>query len=135
MDNNWDNSSHSFHNPLICNYIQPDPALVYTVNDHPNIDPQQPNVPVVVEHANHLTVGGGVPNLEMGDWSTRKPKIPFMDPMIEYHPMHGDSTFPNGQNTSADVNLDELRFCRPVPKPMFCTCCQVLRQLIYTNGN
>lgn len=55
--------------------------------------------------------------------------------MIEDHAMYGNNKFLNGVNMGAHINLDELRFWPPGPKPMFCTCCQVLRQLIYTNGN
>lgn len=125
MDNNCNNSSDSFYSPLIGNYIEPDPALVYIFNDQPNVLPQQQNDPFVVEqdrvsftgltiqdvstHSdNDLTIGG-VPNLENGGWSTRKRKFPYMDSMIEDHPVHGDNTFPNGENMCAD----ELRFWPP----------------------
>lgn len=131
MDNNYNNSSDSFLSPLIGNYIEPDPALVYTFNDQPNVLPHQRNTqqddPFVDEqdhvsftgltiqdvstHSdNDLTIGG-VPNLEKGSWSTRKRKFCYMDSMIEdLHPLHGENTFSNGENMSADVNLNELQF-------------------------
>ncbi|BAT78015.1 hypothetical protein VIGAN_02064100 [Vigna angularis var. angularis] len=122
MDNNCNNYSDSFHSPLIGNYIEPDPALIYILNDQPNVQQRnaQQNDPFVVEqdhvsftgltiqdvstHSDNDFTIGGVPNLENGGWSTRKRKFPYMDSMIEGHPVHGDNTFPN-----------ELQFWPPGP--------------------
>lgn len=135
MDNKCNNPSDSFHIPLISNYIEPDPALVYMFNDQPNVMPQQRNAqqndPFVVEHDdlsftgltiqdvsthndNDLTIGGGV-NLDTGGWSTRKRKISFMDSMIEDHPMPDNNNFPDEENMNAHINLNELRFWPPEP--------------------
>ncbi|KAL9313166.1 hypothetical protein ACSQ67_018618 [Phaseolus vulgaris] len=87
MDNNWNNSSDLFDNsPLISNYIEPDPALVYIFNDQPNVLPQQRNAeqndPFVVEqdhvsftgltiedvsnHSDNDITTGGVSKLDQG---------------------------------------------------------------------
>lgn len=34
-----------------------------------------------------------------------------------------------------DADLLPLPYWPPIPRPFFCSCCQVLRQIIHTNGN
>jgi len=79
----------------------------------------------------HWFIDSMIPNNEMFLLLlTRKRKVPFVDPMIEDHPMQGNNNFLNGVNMSACINLNKLRFWPHALKPMFFSCCQVLTQLI-----
>lgn len=82
---------------------------------------------------------------------------PFSDPMVQDHQFVQSDNFSfggehfevggpsqmhgNGQSQPANENVmnhsEVLTFAEwpPTPLPFFCSCCQVLREIIHTNGN
>ncbi|RDY13083.1 hypothetical protein CR513_02050, partial [Mucuna pruriens] len=101
---------------------------------------------------NNFTFGGGVGNIDVGG---PKRKHPFADPMIEDQVMHDNNNVPNGGgvgNVESDSpfqmqppkqnmgpprncqNMIALPYWPQIPRPFFCSCCQVLRQIIHTDG-
>ncbi|TKY61981.1 NLP6 protein [Spatholobus suberectus] len=102
-------------------------------------------------------MGEGVANFEARSSSTTngRPRKRRMPPMIQDHTMHGNGNFFNGegvgnsqagpsnQSQPANENMgppnyEEVRtlpFWPPLPRPFFCSCCQVLRQMVHINGS
>ncbi|KAL5193045.1 hypothetical protein HKD37_20G055339 [Glycine soja] len=76
--------------------------------------------------------GGGVPNYQVAGSSKNKRTYPFTDVDIEHQSFRYDfKAGPSNLNQPESGIMD----WPPVPRPFFCTCCQVLRQTIHTNGN
>ncbi|TKY74871.1 NLP6 protein [Spatholobus suberectus] len=159
-----------FDSPLLQNFIEMDPALVYLSNDGPSALPQQQNDPVGVQQSNvsfteptiqnqsmrtnnNFSIGGEFGNFEAGP-SRRNSK----EPIIQDQFMHGNNDFFNGggignfgpgpwtQGNQSEQTYENmgpqnyqevisLPFWPPLPRPFFCSCCQVLRQIIHTNGS
>ncbi|KHN29688.1 uncharacterized protein LOC114408319 [Glycine soja] len=160
MDNNNNNNINSsvfvsyvcrdpFVSPLLDNFNEPDPALVYLLPE-PNLrnDEQQPlqghvssTDSTIHDQSHHycndnFTIGGGVfPNYEFVEGSSKnKRKYPFTDTDIEDQSfMHDFEAGPSNLNQPASGNMGPRNW-PPMPRPFFCTCCQVLRQTIHTNG-
>lgn len=152
------NAQPQQQNDLFCNQQGNVPFANVGPN---NVQPQQQNDPFSIQQGNvpfaELTIqdqlmngnnnnfpnGGEVGNLEAGPSRTRG-----RDPMIQEdqdQSMHGN----NNNNFSNVRGVGNFEVGGPqnyqgvishpywptVPSPFICTCCQVLRQIIHTNGN
>ncbi|KAL2346582.1 hypothetical protein Fmac_000582 [Flemingia macrophylla] len=74
------------------------------------------NQPMLMhDNNNHFSNGGGVGNLVMGGG------VPYQ-------------TQPPNGNMAPPFHQEVTSYWPLIPRPFFCTCCQVLRQIIHTNG-
>ncbi|KAL2346584.1 hypothetical protein Fmac_000584 [Flemingia macrophylla] len=146
-----------FDTTILPNYLEEDP-LVYISNavDIPNEQPlQQQNVPFGVQRGNNNVLlpdpviqnqpneEGVIANFEACSSSTMRVKEHMMQDQF----MHDSDNFFNGgtffqpefENVGPLIHQHEhmmsLPNWPPSPKPFFCSCCQVLRQIIHTNGS
>ncbi|KAH1124309.1 hypothetical protein GYH30_014169 [Glycine max] len=159
-DDNNNNSSRfvpytcrdPFVSPLLDNFfIEPDPALVYLLPE-PNLqnDEQQSLQGGHVSSTgstiqdqsqqhfcndNFTIGGGGVPNYQVAGSSKNKRTYPFTDVDIEHQSFRYDLKAGSSNLNQSESGIMGSRNWPPIPRPFFCTCCQVLRQTIHTNGN
>ncbi|KAH1244622.1 hypothetical protein GmHk_06G015197 [Glycine max] len=159
-DDNNNNSSRfvpytcrdPFVSPLLDNFfIEPDPALVYLLPE-PNLqnDEQQSLQGGHVSSTgstiqdqsqqhfcndNFTIGGGGVPNYQVAGSSKNKRTYPFTDVDIEHQSFRYDLKAGPSNLNQSESGIMGSRNWPPIPRPFFCTCCQVLRQTIHTNGN
>ncbi|KHN32183.1 hypothetical protein glysoja_035276 [Glycine soja] len=158
-DDNNNNSSRfvpytcrdPFVSPLLDNFfIEPDPALVYLLPE-PNLqnDEQQSLQGGHVSSTgstiqdqsqqhfcndNFTIGGGGVPNYQVAGSSKNKRTYPFTDVDIEHQSFRYDLKAGPSNLNQSESGIMGSRNWPPIPRPFFCTCCQVLRQTIHTNG-
>ncbi|XP_029125409.1 uncharacterized protein LOC109790026 isoform X2 [Cajanus cajan] len=148
--------SDPFDITLLQNFLEEEDPLVYLSNDEvPNEQPlQQQHVsfggrcvflpdPVIQNQPN----GKGVANCVAGSSSTMRGKEHMMQDQFLHD---GNDNFINGETFGnfsqpefenigpliyQHEHMMSLPHWPPSPKPFFCSCCQVLRQIIHTNGS
>ncbi|TKY74874.1 Tryptophan synthase beta chain 2 [Spatholobus suberectus] len=173
MDNNSEfvpYGTDPFDSPLLQNFIEMDPALVYLSNDEPNVLPQQQNDPVDVQQSNVPFPDSTIQNQfvqdnnnfpiegEIGNFEVAPSRRNGKEPLIQDQLMYGNNNFFNrrgmgnfetgpwtqeNQSQPANENMGlqnyeeviSLPYWPPIPRPFFCSCCHVLRQIVHTNGS
>ncbi|RDX84609.1 Protein NLP9, partial [Mucuna pruriens] len=151
-----------FDSPLLQHFLQEDPAFVYAFNDALP-QQQQQNDPFGLLQGNNVSlsnlviqdqpmlgnnnfpIGGGLGNFEPSPF-IMKGKEPFFQGQFP----HANNNIFNGRVGNFEPapprhqnqSLAPQKFPDVVtlldwplsPKPFFCSCCQVLRQIVHTNG-